>query len=89
MLRPTIFSKFGNFFQIFQIWPAALAPCQHSRSVLKESHGRPTTFAKYSWYAAKSTPPDPNRSQLTPHLTSMTYIGPEKSTFSWIIDLDL
>ena len=43
--------------------------------------------AKHSWRAAKSTPPDPYRSQLTLYLTSVTKIGPEKAHFRGYLTL--
>ncbi len=38
-------------------------------------------YAKYNWHSAKSTLPAPQRSQLTPYLTSVTKIGPGKAHF--------
>ena len=39
------------------------------------------------WQNAKSTPPDPYRSQLTLYLTSVTKIGPEKAHFRGYLTL--
>ena len=43
--------------------------------------------AKFSWHAAKSTPPDPPRSWIVPHLATVTKIGPEKAYFCGFLTL--
>ena len=76
----------NNAQDFFQIWHFAsltgtlsIVP-NHSKGSRLSSYNI-WQNAKYSWHAAKSTPPVRHWSQLTPYLTSMTNKKEKKSVF--------
>ncbi len=81
-------SRYASAWEFFHIWH--FSSNTGTLPILPDySRGSPLSSyniwlnAKYNWLAAKSTPPDPHRSQLTSCLVSVTKIGPEKAHFRW------
>ncbi len=69
------------------IWGGDIAPPDNQPILGDISTGGPLLFyniwqyAKYSWHTAKSNPPAPELSQLTPYLASVTNIDSEEAHF--------
>ncbi len=79
-------SRDASAWDFFQIWHLAShtgnlpTPGNLSRGGLL-SFSNFWQVAKISWHAANSSPSDPSRSWIVPHMAPVTKIGPEKAYF--------